>query len=64
MLTSVSIRMEDASSLKRNLYTYFMRLAKEVGPKRMDGESIGFFNSLLWPGQLVGLRPAAQQPWL
>jgi len=48
MLTSVSIRMEDASSLKRNLYTYFMRLAKEVGPKRMDGESIGFFNSLLY----------------
>ncbi|MFY9129222.1 MAG: AMP-binding protein [Limnohabitans sp.] len=48
MLTSVSIRMEDASSLKRNMYKYFMRLAKEVGPKRMDGESIGLFNSLMY----------------
>ena len=48
MLTSVSIRMEDASSLKRNLYKYFMSLAMKVGPKRMDGESIGFFNSLLY----------------
>ena len=48
MLTSVSIRMEDASRLKRNLYKYFMSLAMKVGPKRMDGESIGFFNSLLY----------------
>jgi long-chain acyl-CoA synthetase len=48
MLTSVSIRMEDASSFKRNMYKYFMRLAKEVGPKRMDGESIGLLNSLLY----------------
>ena len=48
MLTRVSIRMEDASSLKRNMYKYFMRLAKEVGPKRMDGESIGLFNSLMY----------------
>ncbi len=48
MLTSVSIRMEDASSFKRNLYKYFMRLAKQVGPKRMDGESIGLLNSLMY----------------
>jgi len=48
MLTSVSIRMEDASSLKRNMYKYFMRLAKEVGPKRMDGDAIGLFNNLMY----------------
>jgi long-chain acyl-CoA synthetase len=48
MLTSVSIRMEDASSLKRGMYKYFMDLAKRVGPKRMDGESIGLFNSLMY----------------
>jgi long-chain acyl-CoA synthetase len=48
MLTSVSIRMEDASSIKRSMYKYFMRLAKQVGPKRMDGESIGLFNSLMY----------------
>ncbi len=48
MLTSVSIRMEDASAIKRNLYKYFMALAKKVGPKRMDGDSIGLFNSILY----------------
>jgi long-chain acyl-CoA synthetase len=48
MLTSVSIRMEDASSFKRNLYKYFMSLAMKVGPKRMDGESIGLLNSLMY----------------
>jgi long-chain acyl-CoA synthetase len=48
MLTSVSIRMEDASSIKRSMYKYFMRLAKQVGPKRMDGESIGLFNSFMY----------------
>ena len=48
MLTSVSIRMEDASALKRSLFKYFMALAKKVGPKRMDGDSIGLFNNLLY----------------
>ena len=48
MLTSVSIRMEDASSIKRSMYKYFMSLAKQVGPKRMDGESIGLFNSFMY----------------
>lgn len=48
MLTSVSIRMEDASALKRSLFKYFMALAKKVGPKRMDGDAIGLFNSLLY----------------
>ena len=58
MLTSVSIRMEDASSFKRNLYKYFMRLAMEVGPKRTDGESIGFFNNLMYSlGDLLVYGP-------
>jgi long-chain acyl-CoA synthetase len=48
MLTSVSIRMEDASAIKRNIYKYFMDLAMKVGPKRMEGESIGLFNSLMY----------------
>ena len=48
MLTSVSIRMEDASAIKRNIYKYFMDLAMKVGPKRMEGESIGMFNSLMY----------------
>jgi long-chain acyl-CoA synthetase len=58
MLTSVSIRMEDASSFKRNLYKYFMDLAMKVGPKRMDGQSIGLFNSLMYAlGNLLVYGP-------
>ncbi len=48
MLTSVMIRMEDASRLKRGLFKYFMDLAKRVGPQRMDGKSLGLVDSLLY----------------
>jgi long-chain acyl-CoA synthetase len=48
MLTSVMIRMEDASSLKRGLFKYFMDLAKRVGTQRMDGKSLGLVDSLLY----------------
>jgi long-chain acyl-CoA synthetase len=37
MLTTVMIRMEDAGSLKRNMFHYFMGVAKKVGPALMDG---------------------------
>ena len=48
MLTTVMIRMEDASSLKRSLFAYFMDIAKRYGPARMDGQSIGLLGSLLY----------------
>ncbi len=48
MLTSVMIRMEDASAIKRKLFAYFMQLAKKVGPARTDGKSIGLFNGLMY----------------
>jgi long-chain acyl-CoA synthetase len=48
MLTTVMIRMEDASSLKRSLFAYFMDIAKRYGPARMDGQSIGLMGSLLY----------------
>ncbi|WNO05804.1 AMP-dependent synthetase/ligase [Rhodoferax mekongensis] len=37
MLTSVMIRMEDAGRIKRNMFHYFMNVAKRVGPALMDG---------------------------
>ena len=37
MLTTVMIRMEDAGALKRNMFHYFMGVAKKVGPALMDG---------------------------
>ncbi len=46
LLTSVTIRMEDASSLKKWLYRHFMALAQRVGPKRMDGNPLGLVDGL------------------
>ena len=48
MLTSVMIRMEDASAPKRAMFAYFMDIAKRYGPARMDGQSIGLLGSLLY----------------
>ncbi len=41
LLTRVSIRMEDASAVKRALYRYFMGVARRVGTKILDGKPVG-----------------------
>jgi long-chain acyl-CoA synthetase len=46
LLTSVTIRMEDAGSFKRWLYKHFMALAQRVGPSRMDGKALSFIDSV------------------
>ncbi|GGC86802.1 AMP-binding protein [Undibacterium terreum] len=48
MLTSVMIRMEDAGSIKRNMFHYFMGVAKKVGPAILDGEPVGLADKLLY----------------
>ncbi len=48
LLTSVMIRMEDASALKRSMFHYFMRVAQKVGPSRMDGKTLSFGDSVLY----------------
>ena len=48
LLTSVTIRMEDAGRLKRGMFNYFMDVAKRVGPARMDGKSVGLADTLLY----------------
>ncbi len=40
LLTSVTIRMEDAGAIKKWLYKHFMALAQRVGPARMDGKAL------------------------
>ena len=40
LLTSVTIRMEDASALKRWLYKTCMAVARRVGPALMDGKTV------------------------
>src|SRR5258706_11193898 len=48
LLTQVSIRMEDASALKRSLYRYFMGVARKVGSDILDGKSAGMLDRLIY----------------
>ena len=48
MLTQVSIRMEDASRIKRGMYRYFMGVAKRVGGRILDGEQVGVGDRVLY----------------
>ena len=58
LLTSVMIRMEDASRLKRWLFRLSMDLAKRVGPTLMDGKPVGALDRLKYQlGNLVIYGP-------
>jgi long-chain acyl-CoA synthetase len=48
LLTQVTIRMEDAGLIKRKLFEFFMSVARRVGPARMDGQSVGVLDMLLY----------------
>ena len=58
LLTSVMIRMEDASRIKRGIFNFFMGVAKRVGPDRMDGKPVNALQSLLYAvGNMVVYGP-------
>lgn len=46
LLTSVMIRMEDASAIKRGLFHHYMALARRIGPALMDGKPVSFIDRL------------------
>ena len=48
ILTSVLIRMEDASSLKRKMFKYFMEVAKRCGVAILNGEPVSLGDRLLY----------------
>ena len=48
LLTTVSIRMEDAGSVKRAMYGYFMGVARRVGARILDREPVGPFDRMLY----------------
>ncbi|MDA0224874.1 MAG: AMP-binding protein [Proteobacteria bacterium] len=48
LLTQVSIRMEDASAIKRAIYGTFMGVAQRVGGALLDGQSVGLVDRLLY----------------
>jgi long-chain acyl-CoA synthetase len=48
LLTQVSVRMDDASALKRVMYHYFMGIAQRVGERIMEGKPVGLARRLLY----------------
>src|SRR5438093_1226844 len=48
LLTQVSIRMEDASRVKRWLYRYFMDVASRVGGAILDGKRVSLIDRALY----------------
>ena len=48
LLTQVMIRMEDASAIKRRMFHYFMRVARNVGGRLLDREPVGVADRLLY----------------
>src|SRR5215218_627470 len=46
MLTQVTIRMEDASYVKRRMFRYFMDIARRVGARILDGGEVGAVDRL------------------
>ena len=48
ILTQVSIRIEDASKIKRDMYHYFMGVARKVGVKILEGKPVPLKDRLLY----------------
>ena len=58
LLTTVSIRIEDASLLKRKMYHYFMDLAKRVGSGILEGRPVSSVDRFkYWLGNLLVYGP-------
>ena len=48
VLTKVMIRMEDAGSIKKLMFNYFMNLAKTVGIRILDGKEVTLKEKILY----------------
>jgi long-chain acyl-CoA synthetase len=58
LLTSVMIRMEDASAIKRRLFHHYMDVARRVGPALMDGKPVSSGDKLSYAlGNLLVYGP-------
>ena len=58
LLTTVMIRMEDASAIKRKLFQTSMDLARRVGPALMDRRPVGFLDRVKYAlGNVVVYGP-------
>ena len=48
LLTTVMIRMEDASAIKRALFAFFTAVARRCGAEILDGKPVAFIDRLLY----------------
>jgi long-chain acyl-CoA synthetase len=48
LLTSVTIRMEDAGRIKRKMFDYFMGVARQCGSNLLDGKPVSLGQRLLY----------------
>ena len=57
LLTSVTIRMEDAGLIKRKMFAACMDVARRVGPALMDGKPVGHWTAGYALGDLLVYGP-------
>jgi long-chain acyl-CoA synthetase len=58
ILTTVSIRMEDAGTIKRSMYQYFMKVAKQTGIAILDGKKVSPLDRALYAlGEMLVYGP-------
>lgn len=58
LLTSVMIRMEDASAIKRKMFEVFMDIARRVGPALRDGKDVALTDRIQYAlGNLLVYGP-------
>ena len=58
MLTTVMIRMEDASAIKRKMFHHYMDVARRVGSDILDGKPVGMMDRLRYAiGNLLVYGP-------
>jgi long-chain acyl-CoA synthetase len=58
LLTSITIRMENAGALKRKMFNYFIDVAKRVGVDILVGRPVSFLDrALYWLGDILVYGP-------
>jgi len=58
LLTTITIRMEDASRFKRGLFRYFMEVAKRAGTDLLDGRPVNLSDRVrYWLGEVFIYGP-------
>ena len=48
MLTQITVRMDDAGSLKRHMFKYFLRVAQRAGSAILDGRPVSAMDRILY----------------